>query len=259
MPTTTSSSHPKSTTYQAYATRKESIEALNTLHQRHNQNSLLISNVHPSCLDERHGVVLGIDEAGRGPVLGPMTYVAAYWSLEFDEELEGHGFKDSKQMAKEHRKSLFDKMIQVEKLGFILRVLHASEISANMLRNPSPYNLNSMSHDAAMELITAALENGVEVCKVYVDTVGNPDSYRRKLESKFNGKGIEFVVEKKADDKYASCSAASIVAKVMRDELTGNWIFSEGKYYVPEVTDYGSGYPSDPKCKVWMEKNLVDP
>ena len=44
----------------------------------------------------------------------------------------------------------------------------------------------------------------------YIDTVGMPDAYRRKLERVFEGKGITFVVEKKADAKYAPCSAASV-------------------------------------------------
>ena len=44
----------------------------------------------------------------------------------------------------------------------------------------------------------------------YIDTVGIADSYRSKLERVFEGKGITFIVEKKADAKYAPCSAASV-------------------------------------------------
>ena len=44
----------------------------------------------------------------------------------------------------------------------------------------------------------------------YIDTVGNADMYRNKLERVFAGKGMTFVVEKKADANYAPCSAASV-------------------------------------------------
>ena len=44
----------------------------------------------------------------------------------------------------------------------------------------------------------------------YIDTVGLPDAYKRKLDNAFKGKDITFVVEKKADANYAPCSAASV-------------------------------------------------
>ena len=44
----------------------------------------------------------------------------------------------------------------------------------------------------------------------YIDAVGNTDMYRNKLERVFAGKGMTFVVEKKADANYAPCSAASV-------------------------------------------------
>jgi hypothetical protein len=65
------------------------------------------------------------------------------------------------------------------------------------------------------------LETGVSVRTAYIDTVGNPDYYRRKLEHEFSG--IDFVVESKADAKYAPCSAAS-VGKCMTLYLNKNQI-----------------------------------
>jgi ribonuclease H2 subunit A len=76
-----------------------------------------------------------------------------------------------------------------------------------MLR-PKPYNLNEMSHDSTMLMIRKLLDAGVKVKKAFIDTVGNAHTYRNKLEGQFPG--IEFVVESKADGKYASCSAASV-------------------------------------------------
>ena len=88
-------------------------------------------------------VVLGIDEAGRGSVLGPMTYSAAYWAVSNAEEMEAKGFDDSKALTPETRRKLFDKIEATEDCGYVVRVLQASEISRNMLRK-TPYNLNEM-------------------------------------------------------------------------------------------------------------------
>jgi hypothetical protein len=76
------------------------------------------------------------------------------------------------------------------------------------------------------------------------------------LERVFEGKGITFIVEKKADAKYAPCSAASVVAKESRDTIIANWKWTEAPNYEPKkFHDFGSGYPSDPKCKAWLDSN----
>ena len=79
-----------------------------------------------------------------------------------------------------------------------------------MLRKSTDvYNLNQMSHDAAILLIRKIVDKGgVKVKKAFIDTVGNPQYYQRKLEREFPD--IEFVVESKADANYAPCSAASV-------------------------------------------------
>jgi len=215
---------------------------------------LLLSDIPESCRKSKTGVVLGIDEAGRGPVLGPMTYGCAFWNPD-DQDLIPKGFTDSKQLDKNTRSSLFSSIKSCPSMGFVLRVLHASEISRNMLR-ADPYNLNAMSHDSAMEMIQAVLDAGVKIDTAYIDTVGIPESYQRKLEREFRGHEIKFVVEKKADANYAPCSAASVVAKVCRDSIVEAWTWSEPGFEPKDGKNYGSGYPSDPKCKSWMQNNM---
>ena len=156
------------------------------------------------------------------------------------------------------RNKLFDEIQSNHNIGFVLRVLHASEISRNMLR-AKPYNLNAMSHDSAIQMIHAVLDSGVRINTCFVDTVGIPESYKLKLEREFVGHGIRFVVEKKADAKYAPCSAASVIAKVSRDCILENWKWTEPDFEPVNGKDFGSGYPSDPKCKEWLEKNFANP
>lgn len=214
------------------------------------------------------GVIMGIDEAGRGPALGPMTYAAAYWHpTNVPTSSIPSDFNDSKQLSAEKRKSLFTQIQNHSDIGFVLRILHASEISRNMLRS-SPYNLNAMSHDAAISMIYAVLNSGVQIDTCYIDTVGIASAYQSKLERVFDGYDINFVVEKKADAKYAPCSAASVVAKESRDAIVEHWKWTEsinsisgvgvggGQQYTPvNGHEFGSGYPSDPKCVEWMKGN----
>ena len=112
---------------------------------------------------------MGIDEAGRGPVLGPMTYAAAFWNPDSGDSIPA-GFNDSKQLSPEKRASLFSEIRSSDSIGFVLRVIHASEISRNMLRKV-PYNLNAMSHDAAIEMIWAVLDAGVKIDTWYVPSI----------------------------------------------------------------------------------------
>lgn len=127
---------------------------------------LLLSDI-PNDIKQQgdKGVILGIDEAGRGPVLGPMTYAAAFW-LEGAENIPSD-FNDSKQLSGEKRAKLFKEIQSSKSIGFVLRVLHASEISRSMLRKV-PYNLNAMSHDSAIDMICAVLDAGVKIDTWYV-------------------------------------------------------------------------------------------
>jgi len=62
------------------------------------------------------------------------------------------------------------------------------------------YNLNEISHDAAIGLIRKALAAGVKVAEIYVDTVGPPEKYEAKLQNLFPE--IQVTVAKKADSLY---------------------------------------------------------
>ncbi|KAG7281622.1 hypothetical protein CRUP_019134 [Coryphaenoides rupestris] len=88
--------------------------------------------------------------------------------------------------------------------------------------------------------------------QVFVDTVGPAEKYEEKLSQRFPG--LQVTVRPKADSLFPIVSAASICAKVARDHAVKDWNFPEDLGDVD--TDYGSGYPGDPKTKAWLLKYL---
>jgi len=193
---------------------------------------------------------LGIDEAGRGPVLGPMTYGSCFVPSSKNAELKALGFDDSKKLSEETRERMFRDIKACDFLGWNVIVLSAKEISGGMLQR-SPYNLNAISHDTAEALIRQALADGINLKRVFVDTVGDPERYEAKLSAKFPQ--IQMTVRKKADSLFPIVSAASICAKVTRDIVVKQWKYSEADVQFTGVT--GSGYPADEVTKTWLSKN----
>lgn len=195
---------------------------------------------------------IGIDESGRGPVLGPMTYTAFYIPTTHNEKLKELGVDDSKQLTPEKREMIFETLTKEENrwTGWETIALQAELIGGNML-SKEKYNLNAMSHDTAVELVRKIIEKNINVEELYVDTVGPPEKYQAYLQSLFPQ--IKCVVAKKADSLYPVVSAASIVAKVTRDDLLKEWVFKESKVF---STEFGSGYPGDPATKAWLLDSL---
>lgn len=191
--------------------------------------------------------ILGVDEAGRGPVLGPMVYAVAYCPISYKNALKEVGFADSKVISADFRESLLRRMgtdpeLQ-EKLGWATTILTARDIAAGMLRPGMAYNLNDQAHDCTINLIQLVLNSGVQLAEIYVDTVGPPDKYQAKLSARFPG--IKFVVTKKADSLYPIVSCASICAKVSRDISLKT-----------QLENCGSGYPADPATVAWLRGNI---
>lgn len=79
---------------------------------------LLASDIPANCRDGVP-VMLGIDEAGRGPVMGPMVYGAAFWPVAQNDEMSALGFDDSKALSAESREQLFEKMKANDQLGYV--------------------------------------------------------------------------------------------------------------------------------------------
>jgi ribonuclease H2 subunit A len=210
--------------------------------------------------------VLGVDEAGRGPVLGPMVYGAFYLPMELHHSLlaEKHSFDDSKVLTPGVRANLM-RLLNTpgedlfESCGYAIKALSARDIGSGMMRpGTAVYNLNAQAMDATIEIIRGVVEDrGVDVREVYIDTIGNPVTYQAKLERIFPT--MKITVAKKADSLYPCVSAASVAAKVTRDValevLFEAVLRAQGSDKV-SVEGWGSGYPSDSKCVGWLRQNM---
>jgi len=147
-----------------------------------------------------------------------------------------------------------------ENCGWATRVMSALDISSGMLRPGGTYNLNAQAMDATIDLIKEAFEMGVNVREIYIDTIGSPQIYQKKLERIFPSTSI--TVAKKADALYPCVSAASVCAKVTRDAALEACYQSyasdatsreEGK---SSAEGWGSGYPSDSRSTRWLKSNM---
>jgi len=204
--------------------------------------------------------LMGIDEAGRGPVLGPMVYGACFIPLSKYEEFKKIGFADSKQLTENERNKLFNELQQTDWIEWLCDIIPANYLSTRMLEK-NKYSLNEISHESAMDLIKYALKRKFNVKQVFLDTVGTAASYENKLKLHFMGQNndIQFVVSEKADSIYPIVSAASIVAKVSRDRILRTFIFDE--LHLKNDSDQickslGNGYPSDELTKQWLKDNI---
>ncbi|KAK0345547.1 hypothetical protein LTR91_025354 [Friedmanniomyces endolithicus] len=205
--------------------------------------------------------VLGVDEAGRGPVLGPMVYGLFYLPLPLHHSLlaQTHHFDDSKALTPGVRSDLMSTLCSPTTdlhahCGWATRTMSARHITAAQLRANGAYNLNAQAMDATIELIQQVLDLGVNVREVYIDTIGPPATYQKRLERVFPS--LQITVAKKADSLFPCVSAASVCAKVTRDAAL-DVLYST--YARPEdqgAIVWGSGYPSDARCTNWLKGNM---
>lgn len=188
-----------------------------------------------------------------------MVYGLFYLPAELHHTLlaETYHFNDSKVLTPKFRASLLQTLCTpsselFKHCGWATRVMSARDISAGMLRRTAPYNLNAQAMDATIDLIKAVLAQGVNITHIYIDTIGKPEAYQRKLEKIFPARHI--TVAKKADSLYPCVSAASVCAKVTRDVALE--LAYDMTYATDSSTGWGSGYPSDTRCSSWLKDNM---
>jgi ribonuclease HII len=166
----------------------------------------------------------GVDEAGKGAVLGPMV-VAAVGS-DREDVLPGIGIKDSKQLSPDKRSRLYHEITSNCRIA--LRVVSAGEIDSGR----KSMTLNVFLARLHAEVITDLVPDlaYVDACDVIAERHGH-------MVTNFLGCQCRVVAEHHADESFPLVSAASIVAKVVRDR--------EIEALTIKYGNIGSGYPSD--------------
>jgi len=183
----------------------------------------------------------GIDEAGRGPVLGPLVMCGILVKEEDLNKLVKLKVKDSKLLTKQKREGLFEKIKDVSYKCEIVEI-HPDEID-NAVNNQDGLNLNKLEARKTAEIL-----NELKPDKAIIDAPSNNiKAYRQYLFKFIKNKHIELILEHKADLNYPIVSAASILAKVTRD--------NEIDKIKKEINiDVGSGYMTDKKTVAFLEK-----
>ena len=185
-------------------------------------------------------LIAGIDEAGRGPCIGPLVISVACIEKRDEEKLIELGVKDSKLLSARERERQFRELKKILKEFRFVRI-EAEEIDS--LRDRK--SLNEVEAMRVGELLEG-LEEKPEV--VYVDSPDVISSEFEKRIRKFISFNPIIRAEHKADQKYPVVSAASIVSKVERDSAL--------KELEKDFGPLGSGYPHDEITIGFLRKYL---
>lgn len=183
-------------------------------------------------------IIAGIDEAGRGAVIGPMIIACVSISEDKEHLLKEMGVKDSKELSKKRREELYK---EIEKIAANIVVIR---INACKIDN---YRKNKINLDEIEAMKIAQLINACEANVVYVDSVErNSEKFKEMIKKNLENKKIELIVENYLDESIPVVSAASIIAKVERDKS-----IDDIKSFIG--IDFGSGYPGDPLTVKYLE------
>ncbi|MBU0629285.1 MAG: ribonuclease HII [Nanoarchaeota archaeon] len=184
-------------------------------------------------------LVCGIDEAGRGPVIGPMVMAGVLVDDKDIPKLKSLGVKDSKLLTPKQREDLFPKIIKLVK-SYKIIIIPPKEID-DVLESED-LNLNWLEAIKSAEIINSLKPN-----KSIVDCPSsNIQAYKSYLLNLLKIK-TELVVEHKADVNYPEASAASILAKVTRDR--------EMEKIQKKYGNCGPGYPANETTQKFLKEN----
>ena len=181
-------------------------------------------------------MIAGIDEAGKGPVLGPMCVAGLLVDENKLDRLVKLGVKDSKKQMPKKREAL---SVEIKKLADRIFILEVSPGQIDGLRKVITMN----------EIMVSCYVKVLEELKpesAFVDAADViAERFGENIMKKYSG-DLKITSEHNADENYPIVSAASILAKVRRDELVRNLERTVGK-------EIGSGYPADPKTIAFLE------
>ena len=177
--------------------------------------------------------ICGVDDAGRGSMLGPLVIAGISIDKKDIPKLSLLGVKDSKKLTSKTREALYKKIISIVDNYYIAKISPKS-----IDKSVQKHGLNQLEAKYMAKVITKldADTSFVDSCDV------NPQRFGKEISRQSNNKKIRSYHH--ADSRFLVVSAASIIAKVTRDRA----IDKLRKGY-----DLGSGYPSDPKTIRFVE------
>ncbi len=177
-------------------------------------------------------MVCGVDEAGRGPVIGPLVVAGVCGD---EEEIAALGVRDSKKLSPKRREYLAERIREVAQV--VVVTMEPEEIDSRR----EIMTLNEIEVELFARVISQLREDTIYVDAADVDE----ERFAREI-AKRVGREIKIISKHKADSIYPVVSAASIIAKVERDRRV--------KEITEEIGDFGSGYPADPRTADFLEK-----
>ena len=183
-------------------------------------------------------ILCGIDEAGKGPLIGPLVICAFCIPEEKEEELKKMGVKDSKLLTPLQRRKLAE---QLRSFKHKMIVLSPQEIDEAILED-NGLNLNWLEALKAVELIDELKpDSAVMDCPS-----PNIKAYKAYIVERLTHT-TDLLCAHHADADHPVVGAASILAKEKREE--------EVRKLKQKYGDFGSGYMADPKTKMFLQEN----
>ncbi|MEM0246582.1 MAG: ribonuclease HII [Desulfurococcaceae archaeon] len=184
---------------------------------------------------------IGIDEAGRGPLIGDMIVSGVLVSPDMLEKLKNRSLKESKRLSPKKRYWFYKQALR-EGVVVVAVYVHPWRMDRE--------NLNDVEEECIgwiLRILCTLIDPDVGGVHIYVDEIkGRASRIRDIAETCFKGFPVEFVMEPGADARYLPVALASIFAKVMRDlDLVK---------LRKHVGNFGSGYPADPLTKKWLKE-----
>lgn len=190
-------------------------------------------------------LLCGIEEAGRGPIVGPMVMCGLLINEEDEPKLKAIGAKDSKMLTPKQREGLFGQILKIS-IRHKVVILSPQEIDAAVGRGKD-CNLNWLEAETSAKMI-----NELKPDKVLVDCPSpNINAYTARLRKMLENKEINILCAHHADVNFPVVSASSIIAKVTRDAEIEKIKKKIGK-------NFGSGYPADPVTKEFVKEHYMD-
>lgn len=183
--------------------------------------------------------ICGIDDAGRGPVIGPMVIAGIVIDEKDLHKLKEFGVKDSKLLTPKQRELIYTKLIKEVKRYKVVKI-PPEEVDKYVFSETT--NLNFLEADKMAEVI-----NALRPDQVIVDCPSNnKKAFASYLESKLSVK-TSLRCEHKADRDFLIVGASSIIAKTIRER--------EVDLLKKRLGSIGSGYPSDEITKKFLKEN----